>query len=70
MECNGKTKNNCEILVVKRAGRGPLKDQRLDLNGDVDGRHETGFICLCLEVWRAVVIMVMKLGHLCKCQLF
>jgi len=39
MECNWKTKYNYEILVGKRAGRGPLKDQRLDLNGNVDGRH-------------------------------
>ena len=33
------TQGEDEIFVGKPAGRCPLKDQRLDLNGDVDGRR-------------------------------
>jgi len=37
MARKGKTKNICKILFEKTAGRGLLKDTRLDLNGDMAG---------------------------------
>lgn len=64
----GRTKNKYKILVGNPAGRRPLWNPRVDLNGNLDGGFRLDIPALGRDILLAVVSMVMKRGHL-NCQL-